>query len=62
MSDASGYILIPPDAVSVVDLLSVIRSPTKENNSCLSSGLTVRDSAAPLNFLSEPLPLYLGTF
>ena len=50
-----------PDAVSVVDLLSAIRSPTKENNSCLSSGLTVRDSAAPLNFLSEPLPLYLGT-
>ena len=31
--------------------------PVNENRSCLSSGLNVRLSAAPLNFLSEPDPM-----
>ena len=32
-------------------------TPVKENSICLSSGLKVADSAAPLNFLSEPDPV-----
>ena len=33
-----------------------LSSPVKEKSICLSSGLTVRDSEAPANFLSVPVP------
>ena len=33
-------------------------TPVKENSICLSSGLNDIDSAAPLNFLREPEPVY----
>ena len=33
-----------------------VPTPIIENNNCSSVGLKVRDSLAPLNFLSEPEP------
>ena len=34
-----------------------VPTPVKEKSICLSSGFHVADSAAPLNFLSEPDPI-----
>ena len=56
ISDASGYILNPPDPTST-ELVASLPWPVKEKSICSSVGLKVRDSAAPLNFLNVPEPM-----
>ena len=45
---------IPEPSKLDVDLISLL--PLTENNSCLSSELNVTASAAPENFLRDPVP------